>query len=195
MVVQHPAHESGAGIAAPRYYLVFGSIDLCSPRIYPCNFQGWSPRHKDGSTAAAGKKRVMRSRGGGGGGREIGLCFHRKTRVGKGGETANENQPPPQFCEIPAGSIPVVKCPGTGSAGLCQVFNRCEGSPGSASGCSSCFKCCFNPSFHLPHSLFDRGDMSAGKGRSGFSPHPIPKSNPRSLTAYQPKGCFCQQSY
>lgn len=91
------------------------------------------------------------------------------------------------------------KRPGTRSAGLHQVLNRCERSPSSASGCSSCFKCHFNPSFHLPHSLFDRGDMSAGKGRSGnqsvFPPAvsaPHPKTT--SLTTYQPNSCFSSQA-
>lgn len=87
LVVQHPAREFRAGIAAPRYHSVFGSIDLPSPRVYPRDVQGRSPRPKDGSIAAAGERERW---GREGGGRETGLCSHRKTRVGKGGETANE---------------------------------------------------------------------------------------------------------
>jgi len=86
---QHMSPGLGLQLWGATWYLV-ASITVHQEwtRIYPSDFQGGSPSPMHGSTAAAGKK----SDGEEG---RIGLCFHRKTRVEKGGETANQNKKPP----------------------------------------------------------------------------------------------------
>lgn len=75
---------------------------------------------------------------------------------------------------------PLNKVPWDGERSSPPGYKQVRGEPNSASGCGSCFKCHFNPSFHLPYSLFNRGMCLIGRGGAATSasfplqllPHP-----------------------